>query len=97
VKTLSCNSGAWDTVATKTINIELQKGQNSIRLSNANDWMPDIDYIQLKNLTVPTGIQKPAAKHPTGSQAYNLQGQKVKPADAHHEVIIENGIKVLKK
>ena len=97
VKTLNLNSGAWDKVSTKTLTIELQKGQNSIRLSNANDWMPDIDYIQLKNLKADTGIQNTTAKNLTDGQAYNLRGQKVNPTDVHHEMIIENGMKVLKK
>ena len=35
------------TPATTTVNLQLNKGNNIIRLSNASGWMPDIDKIQL--------------------------------------------------
>lgn len=47
VKTLELNSGSWNAVATTTLPITLQKGNNVITLSNAEAWMPDIDYISL--------------------------------------------------
>ena len=46
-QTLKLNSGAWDRVGEVTIPVKLKKGQNTIRLSNAEAWMPDIDYIEL--------------------------------------------------
>ena len=49
-QTLKLNSGAWDRVGEVTIPIKLKKGQNTIRLSNAEAWMPDIDYIELKDM-----------------------------------------------
>jgi len=35
------------TPATTTITVQLNKGNNTVRLSNASGWMPDIDKIQL--------------------------------------------------
>lgn len=52
VKTLSCNSGGFSTVGAKTIDIELEQGNNVIRLYNTSGWMPDIDCMTLQ-------IQKP--------------------------------------
>ena len=48
VKTITVSSGDWTKVATESITINLNKGDNTIRLSNANGWMPDIDYIDVK-------------------------------------------------
>lgn len=47
VNKVSVNSGSWTTVAKKIFNVQLKEGQNTIRLSNATNWMPDIDYIDL--------------------------------------------------
>lgn len=41
------NSGSWDTSATVTAEITLQKGDNEVRLYTTGDWMPDIDYMQI--------------------------------------------------
>ncbi len=48
IKTVTANSGSWDKVGTVEIPIKLKKGNNTIRLSNAEGWMPDIDYIQIQ-------------------------------------------------
>lgn len=49
VKTLSCNSGSWSTVASKTLTVTLQPGNNVIRLYNtsSSSWMPNIDRMTL--------------------------------------------------
>ena len=47
VKTLTLNSGQWGRVGLIEVPISLQKGNNVIRLANANAWMPDIDYINI--------------------------------------------------
>ena len=52
VEKITVNSGGWSTVAKKVLNIQLQKGYNTIRLSNASYWMPDIDYIDLARVVV---------------------------------------------
>jgi hypothetical protein len=41
------NSGGWTTINDCTVNVKLNKGYNSIRLSNSTDWLPDIDKIQI--------------------------------------------------
>lgn len=75
IQTVNVNSGGWDKVGKRTLDIELQKGDNTIRLSNATSWMPDIDYIELTN-TTPTTIND-IRRHPSGDDAvYNLNGQK---------------------
>ena len=103
VKTLSVNSGGWQTVATRTLNISLEKGRNVIRLSNPTSWMPDIDYIQLKCLA-PTAINAPLSapaggdlQSPASGQAYDLQGRKVNADDVHHDVMIVDGRKIMKE
>ena len=47
VKTLTVNSGDFGRVGLVELPITLQKGDNVIRLANANAWMPDIDYINI--------------------------------------------------
>ena len=72
VKTLSCNSGGWSQVGTKTVDIELNPGENVIRLSNTSGWMPDIDVMRLE-YQVPASINdvKNAKQR---NKVYNLQG-----------------------
>ena len=45
---LSTHSRDWAQPATISLDINLQKGRNSIRLSNASAWMPDIDKMTLQ-------------------------------------------------
>ncbi len=47
IDVLTVNSGGWDTVGSKTLKVNLQKGENTITLSNASEWMPDIDCMTL--------------------------------------------------
>ena len=96
VKTLSVNSGGWQKVGTRVLNISLEKGRNVIRLSNPSNWMPDIDYIQLKCLA-PTAINAPVSASDSCGQAYNLQGQKVSVDNVHHDVMIVDSRKIMKK
>ena len=94
VKTLSCNSGGWQKVGTKTLTIQLQPGQNNIRLSNASNWMPDIDYIDVVS-TAPAGISKTVNSKLSNSQIYDLSGRKV--TTPRKGVNIINGRKVTHK
>ncbi len=48
VITLQTHSRDWNRPATIALDIYLQKGCNSICLSNANAWMPDIDKMTLE-------------------------------------------------
>ncbi len=92
VKTISANSGSWQKVGKKTIEIQLQKGINSIRLSNASSWMPDIDYIEVvpkATASVGTLGTDPSLGADNGA-AYNLQGRLVNP-ETTKGAIISNG------
>ena len=100
VKTLPCNSGSWSTVASKSLSIELQPGENVIRLYNksSSSWMPNIDCMTLRSsdadrLTV--GIHQPTAQ-PTkiDNNYYTLDGRKVKTPTKG--IYIHKGQKVLK-
>lgn len=91
VKTITANSGGWGTVGRKTVDIHLEPGRNSIRLSNPSNWMPDIDYIELKNNT-PTAIQAPSATQAADGIAYDLSGR---PATDDSRIKIINGKKYL--
>jgi hypothetical protein len=89
VKNLSCNSGGWNTVGKKTLTIQLNKGQNVIRLSNASTWMPDIDYIEL-TCTKPLAID--GAQMPSSADdgaLYDLQGRRTSAKS--HGLYIRNG------
>ena len=93
VKTISANSGGWQKVGIKTVTIQLQKGQNTIRLSNATNWLPDIDYIEILSTTS-------SAIHPISMQSqeddtlYDLSGRKI--TNPKKGIYINNHRKVLK-
>ncbi|MBQ9361901.1 MAG: alpha-galactosidase [Bacteroidaceae bacterium] len=100
VKTLSCNSGGWSTVGSKTLTVTLQPGENTIRLYNksSSSWMPNVDCMTLRptntdRLTV--GISRPAAQATTTDNSYyTLDGRKVKAPTKG--IYIHQGQKVLK-
>ncbi len=94
VQVVSANSGSWSKVGKKTVTIQLEKGCNTVKLSNASSWMPDMDYMELTPV-VPVGIEEVEANGtPASTDAYDLQGRKVNPQSAHGIVII-GGRKVL--
>ncbi len=78
VSTVSVNSGGWSTVAKRGVNITLEKGMNTIRLSNASGWMPDIDYIRVLSTGQGTGIQ-PTVTDTANEQpeVYTIDGRKM--------------------
>lgn len=47
IKRINGNSGGWSQVSTITENVTLQPGLNTVRLYSSDDWMPDIDYMQI--------------------------------------------------
>ena len=96
VQTVSANSGGWGTVGKKTLTIQLQPGRNQVRLSNPNNWMPDIDYMELKRTAPPSAIDVPKDAHDSDGKAYDLQGRQV-DVSAAHGVIIQDGKKVYRK
>ena len=92
VKTVYVNSGGWDVVAKKDVTVQLQKGRNTIRLSNPTGWMPDIDYIDLVR-TKPTAIHAtPAADVDGREPAFDLSGR---PAQPGTPLVIRHGKKIL--
>ena len=54
------NGGSWSNVAQKDFEIELNKGNNTIRLYSDSGWMADIDCMTLQ-LIEPTSIQNSIA------------------------------------
>jgi len=92
VQTVSVNSGGWSTVAEKTVTIQLQKGLNTIRLSNATNWMPDIDYIDLTATTQPNSIGAVNANKHTPNRAFDVAGRSATQATS---LRIINGKKTL--
>ena len=55
------NSGSWTTLASKTIAVALQSGNNSIAISNPTAYAPDFDSLVVQNAVlappaVPTGL-----------------------------------------
>lgn len=94
VKTLSVNSGSWQTIGKKVFDIELQKGRNTIRLSNPTGWMPDIDYIELKLTEASSAIIPTTSISQNDDAIYNLHGLKTKAS--HKGVVIKDGKKLMK-
>ena len=106
VKTLSCNSGNWNTVGSKALTITLEPGENIIRLygKSSSAWMPNIDCMTLKpvgkNERIVVGIkdvQSPSssAVSPQDDRYYTLNGQPVKHPGKG--IYIHKGIKITKK
>ena len=85
VSTVSANSGGWGKVGKKTVNIQLEKGRNTIRLSNTSNWMPDIDYMQLKSLES-TGITRTSdnKRQASSTSTYDLSGRRANHAAGLH-------------
>ena len=91
VQTVSANSGGWQTVGKKRLTIQLEKGNNTIRLSNPNSWMPDMDYIEITPTA--SGI-KTIEKNEKQSAIYDLQGRII-PNIPKKGIYIQNGRKNL--
>ena len=94
VKTVSANSGAWDKVGTSKLTIQLEKGFNTIRLSNPSNWMPDIDYMELLCKEEPVAINSPKSEHQQKDIIYDLHGKRVNASNARG-VVIQEGRKVI--
>ena len=73
VQTISANSGGWQSVGKKRLTIRLEKGNNTIRLSNPKTWMPDIDYIEITPTS--SSIQAIGMNGNTSSAIYDLNGR----------------------
>ena len=93
VQTVNVNSGGWSTVGRRNIDINLEKGYNIIRLSNATGWMPDIDYMELK-LTETSAIENITMTPDNDAPTYDLQGRRIKNNQTRG-IVITNGQKIL--
>ena len=106
VKTLSCNSGGWGNVASKTLTIHLNQGENTIRLygKSSSAWMPNVDCMTLQPVgatgRVAVGIHTPATPSASASQQdsdvyYTLAGMAVEHPESGF--YIHKGQKIIKK
>lgn len=90
----SLNSNGWNNVGKRTINIRLEQGINTIRLTNANAWMPDIDCITLQ-LTEADGITQMGNEQPNADNSiYDLGGRRIVKQSLPKGVYIKNNKKV---
>ncbi|MDE6338450.1 MAG: hypothetical protein K2K97_01520, partial [Muribaculaceae bacterium] len=89
------NSGGYDKVATATIPIKLKKGVNTIRLSNPDYFMPDIDYFDLKYNTSNAEVIK--AEDDNFKRVYTLNGVRMNSdKNLPSGIYIVNGKKIAK-
>ncbi|MCF0198791.1 MAG: alpha-galactosidase [Bacteroidaceae bacterium] len=90
--TASLNSGGFDKIGSKVFTIELQKGDNVIRLYNATGWMPDIDGMTLTLKSLPASIVTPKPSHRT--QRFNLHGQRFERRATSSIVVTDGRVQV---
>ena len=97
-KRLSCNSGSWSKVGSKTVRIHLQAGTNVVRLFNTSGWMPNIDCMRL-TFVEGTGIKAIDKGQLTKDNWYDLNGRKLdgEPTAAPGGIYLVGGRKVLKR
>ncbi len=91
VQTISANSGGWQSVGKKRLTIQLEKGNNTIRLSNPKTWMPDIDYIEITPIS--SSIQAVGMNGNTSSAIYDLNGRTL-PHAPKKGIYIQDGKKI---
>ena len=94
VKSVSLNSGSWDTFKTYTFDIELNAGNNVVRLYNSSSWMPSIDYMSLRRVQVNSikDVQAGSSKS-SKKNTVLLDGRR---ASKDKGVLIVDGKKVLR-
>ena len=72
VARLKVNTGGWSTLGSVSTDVVLKPGQNTVRLYQSSDWMPDIDRMTLQfNSSLPVGNVKASKKQ---KRTYSLQG-----------------------
>ncbi len=81
----SLNSGGFNRVAKKTVNIQLNAGMNTIRLTNTTAWLPDIDCMTLELLEADNVPTVTPITQSDDATVYDLSGRKVSQdrASAH--------------
>ena len=88
------NSGGWNKVGTRSVEIRLNAGQNTIRIANSSAWMPDMDYMRLELLEA-DAIESVSKARMVNGKWYDLSGR---PTIASKKGIkIRKGHKVLKR
>ena len=104
VKTVSCNSGGWGTVASATMRVTLEPGENVVRIygKSSSAWMPNIDCMQLKKVgstgRIVVGVDAPAAESVSlqgNDNYYTLDGRQAVPATKGYYV--HNGKTLLRQ
>ncbi len=80
VKTMSFNSGSWDTIGKKDLKITLKPGNNVIRLyyKSTTAWMPNIDCMTL----MPTDGER----HTVSIKAVTDSDNRIKANDAYYTI-----------
>ena len=102
VKTFTVNNGQWDSPSSVECEVNLEPGENVVRLHNDTDWGPDIDRMTLELLEAPTGVSEIRSEtqipdnKPT--MRYDLQGRPITAPDAlpKGSIYIEGGEKKIK-
>ena len=90
------NSGSWSKVGTRSVEIHLNAGQNTIRLVNPSSWMPDMDYMRLELLEADgiEDLRSGSAFKGQSSKVYDLSGRPI--IATKKGIKIKEGRKVLK-
>jgi len=94
---LSCNSGSWTKVDSVVARVQLQAGENVVRLYNANAWMPDIDRMTLKAV-VPDAVSA-ITTDDRATPIYDLKGRAVSSTmeETPKGIYISDGKKLMKR
>ena len=82
VKTFTVNNGSWDTSSSVDCEIELEPGENIVRIYNPDAWAPDIDRMTLELIEAPTAIKDVQSSMSNGQSTYDLQGRPIANPDA---------------
>ncbi len=93
IDTFKTNSGGWGNKASASFSVELQPGDNTVRLYNSSNWMPNIDCMKLQ-YDGATSIKSHTKRAKIG-KAYNLQGVEVKDPSGQRGIYIVDGQKRL--
>ena len=75
----SLNSGSWSDVAKRQVVVTLNEGLNTIRLSNATAWMPNIDYLKVEPFN-PASVIGSAQTPPMGWNSWDCYASAVTEA-----------------
>lgn len=74
VTTFTANSGSYNSVGTRTIPVTLRAGVNTVRMSNPDYFMPDIDYFDLKPVVSGVAEVNADAAASTSTGVYDMKG-----------------------